>query len=330
MDTSNDIPGTWTSGPEFSVLITCHYEEQTIDEFFRRLKAAWDATGRSYEIIMINDGSKDGTWERLKSLWQAHPEVSVVVDFFKNGGQMAAQTAAVREARGRHFFLIDSDLQLLPEEIPTLLAVFDEGFDVVSGSRRNRKDSLFRIIPSALANMIMRKASNSDFRDFGCTFKFFHGNLVRSFNFGPSRLFSMVDLISGAGRCREVPVTHLPRQHGKSGWTFRKLWNYNMDNIMKLSQRPFQFLAAACAVLAGLFVVRILAGFFLPFGVLSEVTNGLILNALVIVLLVLLMVLSVLGEFTLRSFLMLRAAPGYAIRERLSREPARVMPSERT
>jgi undecaprenyl-phosphate 4-deoxy-4-formamido-L-arabinose transferase len=314
--------------PEFSVLVTCHYEAKSIDEFFRRLKAAWDATGRSYEIVMVNDGSTDGTWERLKELWAAHPEVTAVVDFFKNSGQMAAATAAIRESTGRHFFIMDSDLQLSPEELPGLLAAFDEGHDVVSGYRLDRKDSFLRIIPSRLANIIMRKASDSALRDFGCTFKFFHGNLIRAFDFGPHRIFSNVDIIARAGRCKEVPVSHRPRQHGSSGWTFTKLWKYNMDNIVKLSQRPFQFIAAGCAALALLFVLRIAAGFFSPFGILHEVTNGLVLNALATVLIVLLMVLSMVGEFTIRCFVMLQDNPGYAIRETLRRAPVRVMDGE--
>lgn len=314
-----------TPHPEFSVLVTCHYEAKSIDEFFRRLKAAWDATGRSYEIIMVNDGSTDGTWDRLKDLWSQHPEVTAVVDFFKNSGQMAAATAAIREATGRHFFIMDSDLQLCPEEIPALLAVFDEGHDVVSGYRLDRKDSFLRIIPSKLANVIMRKASDSNFRDFGCTFKFFHGNLIRAFEFGPHRIFSNVDIIARAGRCKEVPVSHRPRQHGRSGWTFTKLWKYNMDNIVKLSQRPFQFIAAGCAVLTLFLLLRIAAGFFSPFGILHEVTNGLILNALAMVLIVLLMVLSMVGEFTIRGFVMLQDNPGYAVRKTLRRSPARTM-----
>lgn len=319
-------PAPWP-GPEFSVLVTCHYEEHTIEEFFRRLKQAWDGTGRSYEIIMVNDGSTDGTWPKLAALFEQHPEVTAVLDFFKNAGQMAAATAAIAESSGKHFFIMDSDLQLNPEEITNLLAEFDKGYDVVTGYREERQDSLLRIIPSKLANVIMRKASDSQLRDFGCTFKFFHGNLIRAFELGPHRIFSNVDIIARAGRCAEVPVSHRARPHGKSGWTFSKLWKYNMENLVKLSQRPFQFIAAGCTVLGLLFIVRIAAGFFSPFGVLAEVTNGLILNAIAFALIVLLAVLSLVGEFTIRCFVMLRDQPGYAVRNVLRREPALRMPA---
>ena len=312
-------------GPEFSVLVTCHYEEQSVEEFFSRLKAAWDSTGRSYEIVMVNDGSTDGTWQKLKAIWQGNPEVTAVVDFFKNAGQMAAATAAITESTGTHFFIMDSDLQLLPEEIPQLLAVFDQGADVVSGYRVGRKDSFFRIIPSKLANVIMRKASDSKLRDFGCTFKFFHGNLIRAFNLGPHSIFSNVDIIARAGRCMEAPVSHRARKHGTSGWTFAKLWKYNMENFVKLSQRPFQFIAAGCAALALLFILRILAAFVSPFGILHEVTNGLVLNVLAVGLILLLLVLSLVGEFTIRCFVMLRDQPGYCVRETLRRAPVKPM-----
>jgi undecaprenyl-phosphate 4-deoxy-4-formamido-L-arabinose transferase len=308
-------------GPEFSVLVTCYFEEHSIDEFFSRLLAAWRGTGRSFEIIMVNDGSTDGTWEALKALWRLHPEVTAVVDFFKNAGQQAAATAAIAEARGQHFFIMDSDLQLSPEELPRLLAEFDAGYDVVSGYRINRRDSPWRVLPSKIANVIMRRASGSHFRDFGCTFKIFHGNLIRAFDFGPRRIFSNVDVIARAGRCREVPVSHAARKHGVSGWTFSKLWKYNMENLVKLSQRPFQFVAAACVLLSLVFFVRIVAAFFSSFSILPEVTNGLLLNAIAMVLIVLLAVLSMIGEFTIRCFVMLQNNPVYAVREVLRREP---------
>lgn len=312
------------AGPEFSIIITCHFEEKTIDEFFARLKAAWDATGRSYEIALVNDGSTDGTWDKLTALFAAHDEITAALDLFKNAGQQAAMAAAVPELTGRNFLVMDSDLQLAPEDLPILLAEFDKGYDVVSGYREHRKDSLFRIVPSKLANMIMRKASDSRFRDFGCTYKLYRGSLVRAFDFGPHRIWNNVDMIALANRLKEVPVSHRARPHGKSGWTFRKLWRYNMDNVVKISQRPFQFVAVGCVALAALFVLRILGGFVMPFSVLAEVTNGLILNALALVLLVLMALLSMVGEFTIRCFSMLRAQPCYAIREALRRTPKSV------
>jgi glycosyltransferase involved in cell wall biosynthesis len=315
--------------PEFSVLVTCHYEEHSIEEFHARISATMESVGRSYEIIMVNDGSTDNTIEKLKDIFQRNPRVTAVIDLFKNSGQAAALTAGICQARGSALVYMDSDLQLAPEEIPLLIREYDKGYDVVSGYRKNRKDSLFRIIPSKIANMIMRKASRSTFRDFGCTFKIFNAQLVRAFDFGPFHVFSTPDVISRAGRSCEVPVTHCPRKYGKSGWTFRKLWNYNMDNIVSMSERPFQLLALVSFVLAVLFGLRVVIDYFTPFKILAGVSTGLLLNAVVISAFVIVTILCMIGEFTVRSFVASRRLPKYIVKEMLRREPERLPDNEK-
>jgi undecaprenyl-phosphate 4-deoxy-4-formamido-L-arabinose transferase len=308
-------PASDDAAPEFSALITCYYEEKSIEEFHSRLSKALSSLGRSYEIIFVNDGSTDGTFEKLKGIFQRDPNVTTIIDLFRNAGQLGAITAAFCEARGKAILLMDSDLQLAPEDLPLLVAAYDKGYDVVTGARVNRKDSIQRKIPSKLANMIMRKATRSEFRDFGCTFKIFNAALPRAFNFGPHHLFSIVDLIARAGRRCEVPVSHFPRKYGKSGWTFYKLMKYNTDNLVIMSERPFQMLAAACLIVAMLFCVRIALAYVFPFRILGSISTGLLLNAIVISLLVTVGVLSLIGEFTIRVFLTGRDVPAYVIRE---------------
>jgi glycosyltransferase involved in cell wall biosynthesis len=307
------------SGIEFSVLITCYYEENSIDEFYRRLSATLESLNRSYEIIFVNDGSRDGTWKKLKAIFAKDPNVHAVLDLFKNSGQLAAGTAAVNESRGSALVFIDSDLQLAPEDLPSLVAEYDRGFDLVTGYRKNRKDSLFRIVPSLLANVIMRRVSHSKVRDFGCTFKIFNGLAVRAFHFGPWHVMSFVDVISKIDRIAEVPVTHYPRRYGKSGWTFTKLMKYNTDNLVTLSERPFQLSALLCLGAVLLLAARILLYRFYPFIILKSVSNGLLLNAILVALLVNVALLSFAGEFAIRSFFAHRAVPQYIAREKLSR-----------
>lgn len=301
--------------PEFSALITCYFEERSIEEFHARLSKALRSLGRSFEMIFVNDGSTDRTFEKLCEIFERDSDVSAIMDLFRNAGQTAAITAAIPEARGRAILLLDSDLQLAPEEIPRLVAEYDKGYDVVTGARVNRKDSWLRIVPSRLANVIMRKATQSSFRDFGCTFKIYNAELVRAFDYGPHRVFSNVDVIARAGRRCEVPVTHFPRKYGKSGWTFRKLLKYNSDNLVSLSERPFQNLAALCLGVALLFSVRILLGYIFPFRILGSVSNGLLLNAILISLLIMVGVMCMIGEFAIRSFLIGRNLPLYVVRE---------------
>ena len=319
-DHSEALPDA-PAAPEFSALITCYYEEYSIEEFHARLSKALRSLGRSFEIIFVNDGSTDRTFEKLREIFERDPDVKVIVDLFRNAGQLAAITAAFCEARGRAILLMDSDLQLAPEEIPLLVAEYDKGYDVVSGARVNRKDSWLRIIPSKLANIIMRKATLSEFSDFGCTFKIYDARLLRAFDYGPHRLFSTVDTIARAGRRREIPVTHRRRKYGKSGWTFQKLLKFNSDNLVSLSERPFQVLAALCLDAAALFCVRILLGYIFPVRILGAVSNGLLLNAILISLLITIGAMSMIGEFAIRSFLIGRNLPLYVVREVRRRAP---------
>lgn len=306
--------------PEFSIVISCHFEENSIEEFHGRLADALEKLGRPYEIILVNDGSTDGTWEKIKALFEKDPHVRVILDLFKNAGQQAAVTAGMAEARGRAWILMDSDLQLDPGELPLLVTEYEKGYDLVSGYRKNRKDSMWRILPSRLANRIMRRASDSTLRDFGCTFKIYNADLLRAFHFGPYQIFSNVDVIARLNRYTEVPITHHPRKYGRSGWTFRKLWQYNMDNLVKLSQRPFQVLAGFCFFGGILFALRILLAFFSAGGIMNEVTPGLILNTVFFFALITLAAIALVGELVIRNFLTLQHCPAYIVRERHSRD----------
>jgi glycosyltransferase involved in cell wall biosynthesis len=304
---------------EFSVLVTCYYEENSIDEFYGRLSTTLEKIGRPYEIIFVNDGSRDGTWQKIKAIFSKDCHVHAALDFSKNSGQLAAITAALSESRGSAIVLFDSDLQLRPEELPLLVAEYDKGSDLVTGYRVQRKDSLFRIVPSLMANVIMRRASHSTIRDFGCTFKIYNAELVRAFHYGPRHLFSNIEVISKLDRISQVPVTHLPRKHGQSGWTFSKLMKYNTDNVVVLSERPFQIIAFLCFAMTAVFVFRLLLEAFFPIRILPLVSNGLLLNVVVISLLVNVALLSMVGEFTIRAFLVSRDLPLYIVRERLKR-----------
>ncbi len=300
---------------DFSILISCYFEEQSIEEFHRRLSATLESMGRSYEIIFVNDGCSDRTFELLRSIYDTDPHVTAIVDLYKNSGQPNAKTPAVMLARGGAFVLLDSDLQLDPEELPLLVRKYDEGYDVVSGYREGRQDRLLRTIPSRLANSIMRAASNSSLRDFGCTYKIYDARLVRAFEFDAWKPWRPVPVIAGASRIAEVPVTHHPRKYGQSGWTFRKLFAYNMENIVNLSERPFQMVGTACLLIAAVFAGRLALEFFFRISILSHVTTGLVLNVIAVSTLTILAVLAVIGEFTVRNFLVLQRRPAFIVRE---------------
>lgn len=314
------LSSEYTPTVDFSVLVSCYFEERSIDEFHARLSKTMQSLGRSYELIFVNDGSTDGTWERLKAIFERDRNVSAIVDFFKNSGQGNAKTPGVQLSKGKAIAIVDSDLQLDPEELPLLISKYEEGFDAVIGYRKKRQDPLFRTIPSALANVIMRKASGTKVKDFGCGMKLFNGRLVRALEFTPFKPWRVVPVISNAGRIAEVPLSHHPRQYGKSGYTFKALFAYNMENVVNLSQRPFQILAGLCCFLSVLFVGRIAIAFFLPFKFVPEVTTGFLLNAVIVGLLAIVAILAAVGEFVIRNFVRLQKKPAYVIRELLVKD----------
>lgn len=283
-------------------------------EFYTRLSKTLQLLNTSYEIIFVNDGSQDNTFGILKTIFDLDRQVSGIFDLFKNVGQANAKTPAICLARGNAIVIIDSDLQIDPEELPLLVRKYREGFDVVSGYRKTRHDSFFRIFPSKMANIIMRKASGKRLKDFGCGFKIYNSKLVNAFGFNVFKPWRPVPVISMAGKIAEVPLSHHPRKYGKSGWTFKKLYTYNMDNIVNLSQRPFQILAGICLFFSILFALRIVLGRILAFQILPQVSGGLILNAIVITFLVTLAILSAIGEFVIRNFVMLQKKPSYIVK----------------
>jgi len=306
---------------EFSVIITCHYEEKSIEEFSGRLSRTMESLGRSYEIIFVNDGSTDNTFEKLKMVFQKDSHVRTIMDLFRNSGQLAAMTAGIQYAKGKNFIFMDSDLQLDPEEIPLLVAEFDKGIDIVSGCRKKRRDPLVRIISSQIANLVVRKVSGHKVSDLGCTFKIYNGTIIRAFGFGPFKKFQTAYVYSKAKTFSEIPVTHHPRKYGKSGWTFKSLFAFHMDNLVGISRRPFQLLSLFCMFFAFLFLVRIVTAWFIPFSILPQITPGLILNVILAHLLLTLSVMSVVGEYIIRNFISLQAYPNYIIREILQKNP---------
>ena len=307
--------------PDLSFIITCYFEEQTIDEFYTRLSDAARALGRSYEIVFINDGSTDRTYEKLCGFFDTDPYVTTVGDMFRNSGQLAAMTAGLTHARGNAFIFMDSDLQLDPAELPLLVDEYDKGYDIVSGRRMDRKDTFFRRLSSKFANSVMRRIARHDLHDFGCTYKIYDAKLIRAFEFGPFKTFRTAYIFARAGRCKEVPVTHSERKHGSSGWSIGQLSSFYLDHLVGLSSRPFQALSLFCILLAIVFTARILLAWTVEFSVLPQVTPGLLLNVAVLQFLVTIGALAVIGEYVLRNFGALQRFPQYVIRE-LRQKPA--------
>ncbi|HZR79470.1 MAG TPA: glycosyltransferase [Candidatus Binatia bacterium] len=304
---------------EFSAVVSCYFEQRSVKEFHGRLRGALAGLGRSFEIVYVNDGSTDGTLDTLREIFSADSCVGVVIDLFKNSGSAAAVAAGCAAARGRHFVFIDSDLQLDPEELPRLVSEFDKGMDLVNGVRRERRDSWVRAGASRVVNAALRRISGASVLDLGCTFKVANGDLVRGLAPGPHRVLNPVHLAAGARDCANVPVTHHPRRYGSSGWSVAGLIALTIDTLLGLSHHPFQILSIVNLVVASAVVLRIAAGVFSSGAIFPPITNGLILNVVVLSLATMVAIVCLVGEYVLRMHRSIEGPPRYVIRSIWSR-----------
>ena len=305
--------------PYISAVITCLNEENTIERFIETLIHALDKTGTEYEIIVVNDGSVDQTFAAIKRLLLGQPRVQVAIDLMKNSGQSAAITAGLSEVQGLYVLTMDSDFQLEPDDVGLLIAAARSGADMVNGYRIDRQDSMERKLPSVLANWIMRRLSGVALRDFGCSFRLIDHKLIEAFKLGPEKILSIPLLVSRAGRIEQVPVCHRARQEGSSGWTMRKLWRYNTDNVVVLAEPVFQFVGIGSLLTALLLVLRVGLDPFLHWSLLGAVSNGLILNIIVATSLILIGLVCIVGEFVVRCHRSVLARPAYVVRKRMVR-----------
>ena len=229
---------------DISVVVPVLNEEESIPNLHQRLTEALEHTGRSYEIIVIDDGSTDRSFEILKTL-QAGDEHLRVVRFRRNYGQTAAFAAGFDRAKGDVVITIDADLQNDPADIPALLAKLDEGYDVVSGWRANRQDRfLDRRLPSKVANGLIGWATGVHIHDYGCSLKAYRREVLADVQlYGELHRFLPALAHAAGGRVTEIPVSHHPRRFGKSKYGLSRTLKVMLDILvvrflMSYSTRP--------------------------------------------------------------------------------------------
>lgn len=200
-----------------SVVIPAYNEEENIPLLYKNLKRVLEEIGKSYEIIFVDDGSKDATWERLKEIAQEDKRVKLI-RFRKNYGQTAAMYAGFQHAMGQVVITMDADLQNDPEDIPRLLKKLEEGYDIVSGWRKDRKDPFIsRKLPSMIANWIISKTTGVELHDYGCTLKAYKSDIVKRLElYGDMHRFLPALTKKFGAKITEIPVKHHPRIYGKS------------------------------------------------------------------------------------------------------------------
>jgi glycosyltransferase involved in cell wall biosynthesis len=201
--------------PAVSVVIPVYNEEESVDLLCQQLHTALSVLDRSYEIVLVDDGSSDRTWEKLVAQTHVIPHLRVI-RFRRNFGQTAAMSAGFHAARGEVIVTLDADLQNDPADIPKLLARMDQGYDVVSGWRKNRKDTFVnRRLPSIIANGLISKITGVALHDYGCTLKAYRREALEGFRlYGEMHRFIPVFAHSVGAKIAELPVRHHPRKFG--------------------------------------------------------------------------------------------------------------------
>jgi glycosyltransferase involved in cell wall biosynthesis len=214
---------------KLSVIIPVYNEVENIDEMHAALRGALAAF--DHELILVDDGSTDGTVERLEALAEQDREHTVVVEFRRNFGQTAAIAAGIDHALGEVIVLIDADLQEDPADIPMLVAKVEEGYDVVSGWRRERKDAfLTRTLPSRIANALISRVTGVRLHDYGCTLKAYRREVLQGFRlYGEMHRFIPAYAGGVGARIIEVPVTHRPRLRGKAKYGLERTFKVILD-----------------------------------------------------------------------------------------------------
>ena len=228
-----------------SLVIPVYNEEANLSHLLERLRPVMQKMGKSYEIIFVDDGSRDNTLSILKS-FLIYPEVRVV-ELTRNYGQHAAIFSGFSVVRGDIVITLDADLQNPPEEIPNLVKVMEGGdYDVVGTIRKERKDSFFRTFPSRMINMIARKMTKVNMSDWGCMLRAYRRNIVeRMVNCHEHSTFIPALATYFSKKVTEIEVVHESRYGGESHYSLRKLINLQFDLVSSFSDFPLKLIMYA-------------------------------------------------------------------------------------
>ena len=320
-----------TALPKVSIIIPVYNEEAGLAQLFARLYPALDALGESYEIIFVNDGSRDRSAAILREQFQLRPDVTRVVLFNGNFGQHMAILAGFEQSRGDVMITLDADLQNPPEEIGKLLAKANEGYDYVGTIRTHRQDTAFRRYASKAMNALREKITRIKMTDQGCMLRAYSRNIVDAIN-SCREVYTFVPALgyTFARNPVEVEVAHEERAAGESKYSLYSLIRLNFDLMTGFSIVPLQWFSLIGTLLslgAGALFVLLLARRFL-FG--AEVEGVFTLFALQFFLIgILLFGIGLMGEYVGRIQQEVRRRPRYRISEVLQAPAASNRPAQR-
>ena len=313
----------------YSIVVPFYNEQENVLPLYMKISEVMDAIGESFEMIFIDDGSRDRTFRILSEIFENDRRVNVL-RLRRNFGQTAALKAGFDFAHGEVIISMDGDLQHDPEEIPQFIAKIREGYDIASGWRAHRTDNwLTRQLPSRIANWIMARLSGVDLHDFGTTFKAYRREVIQQVAlYGDlHRFIPALASLTGA-TIAEVPIRNIPRQTGKSNYGLSRTIRVALDLIsvkflLNYLTRPFHFfgklaftsLAGGCAI--GCFLAY--DKFWLRQHLMIEHGPLLLIGILLIVSGIQFMSLGLIGEMLSRTYYESQNKPIYSVREVRSR-----------
>ena len=304
------------TAPLISIVIPVHNEEPVLETLYQRLTAVMDNLQRSYEVILVNDGSKDNSAALLEEIHARRPEVFRIIHFIGNYGQHMAIMAGFEHVRGQYIITMDADLQNPPEEIPKIVAAMDEGHDAVGAYRMNRQDSAWRLLVSHWHKKLLEKiAPQLVMKDEGCMLRGYHRKVVDAMVATQERttFIPALALVFATNPC-DIGVAHAAREQGTTSYNLYKLIRYNFDLVTGFSLVPLQMFTLIGILVS--FGSAILVIFLLLRRVLvgPEVQGVFTLFAILFLLAgIILMGLGILGEYIGRIYQEVRHRPRFVI-----------------
>jgi undecaprenyl-phosphate 4-deoxy-4-formamido-L-arabinose transferase len=300
----------------YSAVIPLFNDGAILPELHRRVSAVMASLAEPYEIIYVDDGSRDNTFAVLNEIHQADPLHVKGVRLVRNFGQHPAVTAGFEQTSGQIVITLDSDLQNPPEEISTLLAKLAEGYEVVVGWRQMRQDSIWRTLPSKFINWLIASATGVKLHDYGSMLRVYRREVVQLLNQTHESAKFITALTSWLGvRIAEVPVRHEAAADGQSRYNFRRLFRMTMDLATGYSLVPIQMVTAMGLLMAA---IGIGAGLFLLAWRIILATNTTGLSSFIALLLLLFGIqlagLGIIGEYIGRIYIEVRGRPYYLVR----------------
>ena len=320
--------------PELSVVIPIRNESPNVEPLFVELTEALDRWGRSYEVLAIDDGSTDDSYERLVRCQRRDPRWRII-RFRRNFGQTAAFAAGFRYARGRLIATTDGDLQNDPRDLPDMIRHAEEGHDIVCGWRKNRKDAwLTRRLPSEIANWLISWSTGVKLHDYGCSLKVFRAEAVKPLKlYGEMHRFLPAIASEMGVAITEVVVNHRPRRHGISKYGLSRTFRVILDLLtvkflLSYSTRPLQMfgLIGVPLGLAGFFIGAYLS-YQRLFGHESIANRPLLLLAVLLIFAgIQFVTMGLLAEIMSRTYHESQDKPIYVIREVCESSPGELRP----